>query len=465
MHFRRLWYKMGFMILRLRKYLRTPLGKAYLIAFGIFVFYLIVLLITGGIQLISNHILIDLIFFFFSLLISLLFFSQFSLPVHSIKDRLAVFIRLIRYMIGRHGPAVFIQDGQRIENQGETEKRRSGILWLDSASAALLRTPYKFTRVVGPGIVFTRDGEFLAGTIDLHMQYQKIGPPDNEDPFLARKAGEKLEDFEMRQKNRIQTQAFTRDGIEVVATLNVSFRLDAHPGEGKTGFGFRADSVSRAISGRPIKADMPSDSVDVQTEEWLHLPCYLALNIWRECLSLFRLSQLFQQGEDQPGALSLIINIMNQRLQNSTVHRLDNQGNWLDETTTSKEFRILQERGLRVINVSVSNLRLDPAIEAEIVQRWKTTWLTRAQREQTQIENTLIKEREEARQRAFKEYIEGFCQFLGLRTEELLTGQEILTLLIQGNQQLCSNDPFILNQLASEIANLQEMIEWTNRQG
>ncbi len=98
-----------------------------------------------------------------------------------------------------------------------------GIIWLDTASAAVLRTPTFFTRTVGPGIVFNHHHEYIAATVDLHGQNQTMGPrdtDDKDDPFRADKDNP---DYDEIQKRRWETSAMTRDGIEIVTSIGVKF--------------------------------------------------------------------------------------------------------------------------------------------------------------------------------------------------------------------------------------------------
>ena len=225
-----------------------------------------------------------------------------------------------------HGPALFIESGDLRERKYESQRKGPGLIWLDTASAALLRTPTRYTRAVGPGIVFTSSNEYVGGTVDLHVQSSRLGPKDDENTFIARLKRETKEDYEARQQRRFDTQAITRDSHEIVPNISVSFRLDANDGEGGTQFGYRAASVERAISGRPIDASDGAESKE-KAANWQYLPVHLAANIWRETLAKFTLSEIFEQSEEASlGILQFIVQHVKDRLQKEMVVSLDEYG-------------------------------------------------------------------------------------------------------------------------------------------
>jgi len=138
----------------------------------------------GGIQANLIDLIFDLVCFFPALsILWIAFFAQFVLPVHTFRDRQKIFDRLLTNILGGHGPAIFIRNGIEIKREGESEKRGPGVLWLDSASAAVTRTAVKIKQTIGPGVHFTDSGESIAGTVDLHIQSHKIGPKESDQPF------------------------------------------------------------------------------------------------------------------------------------------------------------------------------------------------------------------------------------------------------------------------------------------
>ena len=265
----------------------------------------------GGIRANLLDIFIDLACVFPLLLVFwLAFFAQFVLPVRTFSDRWRIFGRLIRYLFGSHGPALFIENGKIKEHSGERMKRGPGVLWLDSASAAVTRTAVSIMQTVGPGVHFTESYEYIAGTVDLHVQSQVIGPKETDRPFEEKRDEQSKEEWDQVQDRRKQVSALTRDGIEVIPNISVSFRVKTgFPKEGQPGsrFGYRTgvtkrdrlneredqEAIRRAILGEGINPIAVQESPRRRVA-WNELPGSLAVDVWREYAAKFTLDQLFQ---------------------------------------------------------------------------------------------------------------------------------------------------------------------------
>ncbi len=265
-----------------------------------------------------EYIILDVIFFVALLIFWLAFFSQFVLPVHTAPDRQKIFDRLITYMFGGHGPAIFIRDGQLIKREGEERKKGPGVLWLDSASAAVTRTATAIKQTMGPGVHFIENKEFIAGTVDLHTQNHSVGPKESDKPFEKQKEGQSDDEFKQIQDRRKQVSALTRDGIEVVPNISVTFRVDTgFPKDGQPGsrFGFRTgitkkdkenekkdkEAVRKAILGEGINPTIQRDSPRHRVA-WNQLPAIVAVDVWREYAAKFTLDELFKPEHSVPPA-------------------------------------------------------------------------------------------------------------------------------------------------------------------
>ncbi|MDQ2692692.1 MAG: SPFH domain-containing protein [Chloroflexota bacterium] len=264
----------------------------------------------GGIRANLLEIFFDLACVFpLLLLLWMAFFAQFVLPVRTFGDRRRIFNRLISYLFGSHGPALFIENGQIKEHHGERLKKGPGVLWLDSASAAVTRTAVSIRQTVGPGVHFTDSFEYIAGTVDLHNQSLVIGPKESDRPFEEKKEDQLQEEWDQVQDRRKQVSALTRDGIEVIPNISVSFRVKTgFPKEGQPGsrFGYRTgvrrsdklkeredqEAIQRAILGEGINPTAVLDSPRRRVA-WNELPGSLAVDVWREYAAKFTLDQLF----------------------------------------------------------------------------------------------------------------------------------------------------------------------------
>ena len=281
--------------------------------------WLVVMLIFYGWQVTSaDHqvslldVVIDLACVFPALLmVWMAFFAQFVLPVRTLQDRQKIFDRLLADLFGGHGPAMFIRNGEVIKREGEENKKGPGVLWLDSASAAVTRTAVKIKQTIGPGVHFIDSGEYIAGTVDLHIQSQTVGPKEGDKPFANIEDVDEGE-YDFVQDRRRMVSALTRDGIEVVPSISISFRVDTgFPREGEPGsrFGYRTGTdkksrekeeedkaaIRKAILGEGINLNFEGRRV-----AWNELPSSLAVDVWREYVSKFTLDELFSQTQLVP---------------------------------------------------------------------------------------------------------------------------------------------------------------------
>lgn len=424
----------------------------------------------------------------------LAFYAQFILPVRTLSDRRRAAERVIAYHLGTRGPAIFIQNGEILARRREKGRIGPGMAILDTASAAVLRTEHSFTRAVGPGLVFTRRKEIPAGVIDLHRQTRTLGPFETDDPFAPQQAGESPEAFDARTERRYSTSSLTRDGVEVAPNVTVSFSLDAVPGEGGTLFGYKGDSVWRAIAREGVDPRAESGS-DQRRIEWAWLPARLAVDVWRELLRKFTLDELFRlstpglmtsfpqlaSGEQEPPAdppgsgldslthttaFDVIAQNVCQRLTSLAAVELDDLGCPTGVLRSSKEHELLLSRGIKVLDVTIHNLRFPAEVESRLVDQWQASWLERAREEARLVEALHAQVRSQGQDQAAKQFAATTSQLLGtaLAEEADLPIDESLRLLVKGTLKLCVRDVDLAPRLSGEKAALLELIEWIGKQ-
>jgi 23S rRNA pseudoU1915 N3-methylase RlmH len=404
------------------------------------------------------------------------FYAQFILPVRTLEYRSKIINRLRRHVSKSHGPALFIKDGRVIAKEGELAQKQAGVIWLDTASAAVTRTTTTYRQVLGPGVHFTDDGEYLAGWLDLHTQVQGIGPKDSDQPFqkLPDDADDETKTkYREAQERRTAVSALTRDGIEVIPNITVVFKIDAKPAKGDepgSRFGYDENAVFKAISMEGINPGAKDTSRRVA---WNQIPALIAADLWREYAAKFTLNQLFEPTQSalpdvpQPEppkvreeppppppakadafteilryfnnrmekhlqeaeaekpqnvpvpagtapvspkdtrpktAMQIINQMIKARMTQTFVPILDESGRPLEGHALSNEFRKLQERGLKVVSVSIGNLRLPPTIEERTIKEWNASWLANAKAESKRIERRTAFVTEDAKQEALRDY-------------------------------------------------------------
>ena len=265
---------------------------------GIFVYYLIW---GGGFWQNIMGIALDLVLLALLYQACIFFYAQFILPTRSLEERQKIADRLRLHASGGHGPAIFVKNGRKVERTGESEKIGPGLLWIDTASAVVTRTFATFKQVLGPGVHFIEANEKIASIISLHVQNQSIGPGPLDTPFEKLRENATEDDRRLHEEmlaRCMSVRAMTRDGIEVIPTINVSFKIDAKPakpGEKGSRFGFNAESVERAARSEGINPN--SITEEKRRVAWNQLPGLMAAELWREYVSKFTLNELFEPNQ------------------------------------------------------------------------------------------------------------------------------------------------------------------------
>lgn len=522
----------------------------------------------GGIEASIPYLLLDLACIFPILLILwMAFFSQFVLPVHTFRDRQKIFNRLWSDLFGLHGPALFIENGEVKEHSGERLKKGPGVIWLDSASAAVTRTPTKIKQTLGPGVHFIDSGETIAGTVDLHIQAHKVGPKEAEDPFGERKEGQSEEEWNHVQDRRKQVSALTRDGIEIVPDITVTFRVKTgYPKKGQPGsrYGYRIgitkkdreveerdkEAIRKAIIGEGINPNALGD-LPRRRMKWNELPAALAVDVWREYVAKFTLDELFKpeqpvpppppqlpeptEGEvsllsqpikvgatrsnfqdglasllheinltmdklikwlegkkkDKPQkpdipqhpppdpdqkkeptkktALQVVNEMVKARLTQAEVDILNGTGQRGQGTISSQEYKLLEGRGLMVLNVSIGNVRFNPTVEEQLIKQWSATWLNNAKAESEQIDRKRNIIETSAREQAQINYAMIISREINeLTKKEKPNVQGILKALLLRSRALIRSGEYseqLRRRMSTELQEIEDMIKWVEVNG
>lgn len=424
--------------------------------------YFAFMLLDGGIPANEGQILFDMLACGGGFIFWLFFFAQFTLPLQTMQHRIQAFLRLFYYVTGQAGPVVRVENGEIRERKAEREKHGPGVVILDTASAAMIRTPTEFTAPVGPGVYFTRRFETVAGTVDLHLQKGGIGPWESEDPF-ALQGNEDEAEFKARGARRFSTQGVTRDGIEVAPRITVTVRLDVEQDQGPTRFGYSPEAVSRVVTNTPVDPNDPPDP-SVRKYDLTALPLHLAADIWKECIGRYTLEELFSSKPGGKTALQTITLEMRHRLTNPNYQETDPVGRPLNTVRPSREYWILKSRGVRLIGITLPFLKFPPKVEEQILNLWRSSWLIRAQRDREYIEQLRSYEREHGRRSAVTTYANRVTHYLGAQDLDVrLNGDQVLTQLIRGTLYLVSQESNLHRQAGDEMQQLKELLEWCEK--
>ncbi len=521
----------------------------------------------GGIRINEVRIFIDLFCAFpILLVIWMAFFSQFILPVHTFTDRQKIFDRLIASLFGSRGPAIFIKNGIEEKEPGEENRKGPGVLWLDSASGAVTRTATKIKQKLGPGVHFTETSETVAGTVDLHIQTHTVGPTrEGEDPFADKTDEQSQDEYHQIQDRRKQVSALTRDGIEVVPTINVVFRVDTgFPNKKQPGsrFGYRAGVTSRdkreekedqeaiykAVIGEGINPDYKPENPRYRAA-WNQLPAALAVDVWRDYASKFKLDEFFsaeqnvppvqpppiepteeeidpltqaiqvgpsrdtiqtaiarilrqinlwmarsvaalekkeksstpseepepytppappaKNKDEQQTAFEVINEMVTARLTKQFVDHLDEFGRRVEYSppVLSREYELLKARGLKVIKVSISNPRLNPDVNAEIIGKWEANWLKHAKAEKEQIERRRNILEATSQERAVKQYVEWLSEAIVRADPKRGEVKLALKSLLMRTRAIIVRNDQLRRTMSAELQDMEEILRWIEVNG
>lgn len=386
----------------------------------------------------------------FVLVLTIALSAQFVLPVRSASERLAVFRHVLAYLVGKRGPVMSVQNGRVIEDFGERDRSGSGVLLIDQASAAVLRTKTRFTRAVGPGLTFTDPEEHLAEALDLRRQ---VRTARSTNPFSASPI----------QGDDIASLARTEDGIPIAADLSVTFILDpGHanvPREGSHShlppYEFNADAAEKAVFGHTFHqgADVP----------WTEIPLKLVADLWREEAKNWCLEALFTKEKDQLTPLQHIQRQILKRLSPSLADH--DEAADLDSQMPKRESEILRSRGIRVLDVQISDLKLPADIADGHTERWREQWAGAVQGALSQA----TREADLARQLGEQEAQESLARELTADLREQIARdekpnvRETLSMLLQDAARVCTDQELVadgsalamhLRQIADEVASL-----------
>ncbi|GAB4540826.1 MAG: hypothetical protein Fur002_08200 [Anaerolineales bacterium] len=326
-----------------------------------------------GIQV--NYALSALVFFidiaaaYFILDRLIYFFAQFVLPIQNPAHRAEIYARVKGFESGSRGPALFIQNGELIAEEGEEDRSGPGVIVLDTASAGVLRTDTEYKDTIGPGVKFTKPNEYLEGWVDLRPQWQYIGPDgDGKD-----------------------TAATTRDEANVKATISIKFHI-RRPSVKKptesgviSQYGYDEDAVRRAITQQFVETEGDHKSLI----SWEHTPADMVVGLWREYVSKFTITELFSVlPESEENGLQRIERMMNKRAASSVVQKMDGMGNLTSEAIESGEYVKLQEHGLEITEIRIHNVHLEKMDEDKILESWNPEWVKNISQQEKELNET-----------------------------------------------------------------------------
>jgi hypothetical protein len=394
---RRVWYGAGLLVLAAATvglYLLEPWpGVASLIVDGVLLFAVYV---TG-----------------------LIIISQFVLPVQTMGDRYQVLNYFFSYGFGGGGPIVFVRDGKLVARKEELGDQQPGVAVLDSASAIVLERSFAaagspLVEARGPGVVFIQGGQRVVATLDLR-----------------------------KQSRGLTTKALTKDGLEVTASVSITFGLSPEPkdvapaiseplGRNRPARIFDPERCFRAVYGSALGGDR-------QPVSWTELPAEVATECFRDAMAEHTLDSLFLPTVKNPNHYPFA----------------DFQKRVADAV---KESGILADRGIIVFSVGVSLPKLPREVLNQRVRAWRTSWQLASTRRMAAVNSEAIKTRGHYRARAQEQIINDLKAALAENPNQ---SKQALALILTRSLQTAAQDPATRKQLSQEVlTTIEQLQEW-----
>ncbi|MEJ2570994.1 MAG: hypothetical protein P8Y98_10690 [Anaerolineales bacterium] len=355
--------------------------------------------------------------------------AQFVLPVRANAERSASVRRLFGFLLGERGPVTFLRNGEVIEAHDERSRSGPGVLLIDYASAAVLRTDVKFTRSVGPGLVFTDPGERIEEAADLRRQIRAVEgfiPPSGDAAALE----------------SVNSLAVTKDGIPVSTDISVEFMLDpgehVEPHEGRFArrppYPWKSSAVEKAVYGHVYgeAEDLP----------WTELPLRLTIDLWREIIKGKSLKELtsFDSKSAQP-----LQTVRDDILRRLTTPKNDTQTDDNDDNSSQRDWKILQSRGIRVLDVDLSHLYLPRDIQQERMEAWRHEWASDVQNVLADAQEQATRAIEQGQMEASEILFDALSGVLyeQIRKNPTLSRQDTMRCILKDAVDLCSRDEMV----------------------
>jgi regulator of protease activity HflC (stomatin/prohibitin superfamily) len=313
--------------------------------------------------------------------------ARYLFPVTSTGQWLQATQVLASFVFDCHLSSCHIDRGDIVQTiRGQLMTRwGSGVLLIRPGSAAVLETPTRFSRVLGPGVHFLRRGEYVKRPMDLHIQLR---------------AG--------------VVKATTKDAVPLELPIFCLFRIKPDPGSRPAhDFAFSEDNLRRAVYG-------PEGISKEGDYRWDRYAFEVAVTRFREILARIRLDQLFDAERPDHVPRPVLTDLLH------AAARAD-----------------LSRQGIDLLSVGFGTFGFTDSVQGQIldqrIQSWETEW--RAQADSTLAAGAAEAERRVQSARASAQWhliqglINGLTAAQGLRdtdpvdlvTWQLLTAMESMS--------------------------------------
>ena len=162
-------------------------------------------------------------------------------------------------------------------------------------------------------------------------------------------------------------------------------------------------------------------------------------------------------------AIQVITEMVKARLTQPEVDVFDDHGVRGIGTVHSREYDMLRSRGLKVMDVGISNIRFHPQIEETFIKNWSATWLKTAEEEERQIKRRIDILKTAGQDMALRQYAEKLSADL-LRKEPKGVSATLKTLIMRTRGIIIENEK-LRHNMADEQEVFEEIIKWMEVNG
>ena len=166
----------------------------------------------------------------------------------------------------------------------------------------------------------------------------------------------------------------------------------------------------------------------------------------------------------QRTALQRINDMVRARLTQEFIDEYDEYGNRTGRHIPSEEFRLLQNCGIRVRSVGISNVRLHPTVQDRLIRSWAANWLEFAKDESDQLDLKQNLIETAARERAQCEYAKLLSReiFANCQQENRSVRSLLMSVLLRSRGLIRSGEHSnsLRRRMFSELQDLEDMIKW-----
>jgi hypothetical protein len=165
-------------------------------------------------------------------------------------------------------------------------------------------------------------------------------------------------------------------------------------------------------------------------------------------------------------AFEVINEMVKARLTKPFVDHFDDAGNRIEHhTVPSEEYKLLGDRGLKVLNVSITNPRLHPSIDEHLIEKWEANWLDHANAQKDQVQRRRSVLETMGQEQAVRKYAEWLSEaIVNLRPSRGQVKLALKTLLMR-TKAIIVRTHQLRRKMSTELQEVDDVLRWIEVNG